>query len=539
VQQLQPVLEDLQGTSRLNVSMTLPSTAPAEAVLTLPVSVFNDGRGYAEDLRVEVRTGPGFDFSKTTVEPDKVALLASSQTVVFTLRLSLTEGPVRVPYTLYYRDKKGWQNCSFEEAITFRDEQQPFVPFDNPYRTGKPIKEKNSPVFYGRYDIVRDIRKILEENLRVSDGKSIILLVGERRMGKTSVLAQLDHYLPVDFVTAFAEMQGFNDEGDAVFLEWLGFQLKLSLDKYGIEIDPPLSEQLSGAPYLRFQKFVYGPLQQRLQGRHLVVLFDEFEVMSDLVARNKLDSGIMLFLRNLMQHAPQLSFVFGGTYSLIELASEYQSVMFNIAQIVKLDFLSEEDTHRLITEPVADKLTIGEGVPEFIYRLTHGHPFFTQLLCHSLVELQRRNQKRLVSLSDVDTASRDLVKTGQSHFAYIHDQRSPVSRVLLAGVAAWSGPGRSILAAEIVSRYAAFRLRTTAGAVTKALEELVDRGILVSDTSGGENTYQFRLELVRMWVESHRRFEQELSHYGENAVPRLDTSSKNDPPMDYVINTQR
>lgn len=188
----------------------------------------------------------------------------------------------------------------------------------------------------------------------------------------------------------------------------------------------------------------------------------------------------------------------GDGFGALELAAQ------QLSNIQATGLLRRYYTHRLVVEPVAGKLDMDQGTPEWIYRLTRGHPFCTQLVCFAVVEQQRRKKKRLVTLGDVDTAAHSLLETGQSHFAYIYDELPADLRLLLTGVAGWSGPGKPILAAEVASRYGSYRLPASAGAIEKSLDQLVDRGILVSDHSGGEKTYQFRVELVRMWVEIHR-----------------------------------
>ncbi|RKZ92611.1 MAG: hypothetical protein DRR19_03735 [Candidatus Parabeggiatoa sp. nov. 1] len=59
----------------------------------------------------------------------------------------------------------------------------------NPYVAGNPVGD--SPAFIGRADVLRDVLRVLrhpEENA--------IVLYGQRRIGKTSVLQELEAKLP-------------------------------------------------------------------------------------------------------------------------------------------------------------------------------------------------------------------------------------------------------------------------------------------------------------------------------------------------------
>src|SRR5262249_3464219 len=149
----------------------------------------------------------------------------------------------------------------------------------NPYEAGKPIRRKNSKVFFGREDVFKEIAQILDENTNDTSGKSRVLLVGERRMGKTSVLLQLDYELPERYIPVFMDMQGFNDSGDAAFLYWFGIQIRRSLEKMSVQIEIPSLEKLQAAPTTLFSEFLYSDLPAALARRHVVLLFDEFEHM--------------------------------------------------------------------------------------------------------------------------------------------------------------------------------------------------------------------------------------------------------------------
>ena len=58
----------------------------------------------------------------------------------------------------------------------------------NPYIVGNPIKEQSG--FFGRQDIFREVMQILRQ-----PGSNAIVLYGQRRIGKTSVLLQLEKQL--------------------------------------------------------------------------------------------------------------------------------------------------------------------------------------------------------------------------------------------------------------------------------------------------------------------------------------------------------
>src|SRR5262245_10245080 len=60
--------------------------------------------------------------------------------------------------------------------------------FLNPYIVGNPVKDRAS--FYGRQDIFREVMQVLRQR----DSHAIVLY-GQRRIGKTSMLLQLEQRL--------------------------------------------------------------------------------------------------------------------------------------------------------------------------------------------------------------------------------------------------------------------------------------------------------------------------------------------------------
>ena len=61
----------------------------------------------------------------------------------------------------------------------------------NPYIAGNPIKSE--PGFYGREDVFREVQRLLNNS-----NENALVLYGQRRIGKTSILLQLQRRLQED-----------------------------------------------------------------------------------------------------------------------------------------------------------------------------------------------------------------------------------------------------------------------------------------------------------------------------------------------------
>src|SRR6185295_13917484 len=91
----------------------------------------------------------------------------------------------------------------------------------------------------------------------------------------------------------------------------------------------------------------------------------------------------------------QLAFLYTIGNSLDELPSEYTG-LFNMGLHRHISFLDRPAAIALVTAPVKDVYTVEQGAIDAILRLTSGHPYFTQLLCHSLFNLAQ--QRHLISV---------------------------------------------------------------------------------------------------------------------------------------------
>ncbi|NIO67758.1 MAG: ATP-binding protein, partial [Anaerolineae bacterium] len=69
----------------------------------------------------------------------------------------------------------------------------------NPYIIGGPV---SGPNFYGRRDIFRSVQDTFS-----SPHQNVVVLWGQRRMGKTSVLHELSSRLPPEFHPIYFDLQ--------------------------------------------------------------------------------------------------------------------------------------------------------------------------------------------------------------------------------------------------------------------------------------------------------------------------------------------
>jgi hypothetical protein len=144
---------------------------------------------------------------------------------------------------------------------------------------------------------------------------------------------------------------------------------------------------------------------------------------------------------------------------------------------------------------------------EKIWRVTAGHPYFSQLLCHSLVNLHNRARRGYITVADVNAALDDILKAGEAHFVYLWTESTAVERLALAALSRMiplTGQATPAQLAEYLAARGAPAQRQALGA---ALDRLALREILAiggdADSAAGA-VYRWQLGLLALWVQSQR-----------------------------------
>lgn len=479
------------------------------AAMPLILQVANSGLNVAQQVRL--RLLPGEDYYPTDEEAH-IEILPPGEAQQVMVSVNPRDGAqrLRVAWEIRYDDAvDADRQVQFADVVEFAEaegpsgEPRPFVRiFPIPYVTGTPLKTDD--VFVGREDVFTFIR----ENLLGAHQNNVIILHGQRRTGKTSVLYRLGQVMADTHVGVLVDMQGKPARGEADFLFSIADDITFALEEHGAEIEPPERSDFADAPEFFFRARFLRSLYPHLNGKHLLLMFDEFEELQRRVEDGRLQPDIFPFLRNLMQHEERVDFVFSGTHKLEDLGAEYWSILFNIAVYKPITFLSSADVHRLIQEPVAtygveyDPLAI-----ERISQVTAGHPYFTQLVLHEMIVYHNEHERNYLTVADVNRVLERIVERGEAHFKYIWAESSPEERLVLQGFTELmvGAPSLSPKPANVaeVRAFLAKRGHESADDWTQALASLESRDIL-SRPSARSPLYRFKVDLIRLWIERTR-----------------------------------
>jgi ABC-type branched-subunit amino acid transport system substrate-binding protein len=360
----------------------------------------------------------------------------------------------------------------------------------NPYIVGRPIDESDK--FFGRESLFQ----VIEDNLR--NKTKLILLYGQRRIGKSSVLKQIPKKVAQEkFVFVNFDIQDKSYFSLYEILHRIAIAIIENLELDGT-ILPPSSEEIKNNNEL-FSRIFLQAIYQQLGDKSLVLLLDEFDVLSE--KNSALDNRVFFaYIKSLLKQQERLFIIPVVGRHLNELKNLRN--FFSQAPYKEIALLDEDSTQRLITKPAEGMLTYESQAIQAIFKKSAGHPFFTQVICFTLFGRARELDKWNVTGTDVEDIVDRVFKeeTAQAGLAWFWDGLPISERVVLSAVA----EAQKIAIEKeqrvpeepltLLSRYGVI----VTEALNEAAKQLAENGFL--DDTGR----RIKIELVRCWlVRSH------------------------------------
>ncbi|RME69877.1 MAG: hypothetical protein D6784_17650 [Chloroflexi bacterium] len=252
-----------------------------------------------------------------------------------------------------------------------------------PFRYGKPIED---PAYFIGHR--REMEQIYSRLLSASESSSV---VGERRMGKTSLLKLLGHpqFLaeysidPEQYIFVYQDF-GFLEGSTMPTRFW---QRVLKAIRRSVKQHQDIVDEIAEAAKLdTIDNYTLDDIFSVIddEGLTIVLLLDEFEN----VTRNKnFDNDFFAGLRALAIHH-NLALVTSSREDLIELTHSEEvrsSPFFNIFASIRLRPFSRQEALALIDTYLADTgVRFTDEENELIFSLAGYHPYFLQMTSHHL-----------------------------------------------------------------------------------------------------------------------------------------------------------
>jgi len=397
------------------------------------------------------------------------------------------------PYTERFRPiTTHWRNIVSDHLRQLATTVEARQEIDSPYIIGVPLTEQQE-IFTGRTDISARIEQLLQDQRRPP-----LLLYGQRRMGKTSLLNNLSRLLPTTIVPLFVDLQGASRAKDHTGLLYniARDMIKSATQRRNLTLPPLSHDTLATDPFTRFDEWL-DEVEDKLLGREqltALLALDEFETLDSAISKGRYDEEDVLgMLRHLIQHRPRFKVLLAGSHHLDEL-QRWASYLINV-QVVHISYLAENEARQLIERPVQDfTLRYEPEASQRVLSLSRGHPFLIQLLCAEIVALKNEQDpalRRLASFDDVEMAVPEALTSGSFFFADI--QRNQVDAKGLALLQALANQGEQAVIDRVGLSHQA--QLTVDDGVDQTLTRLLQRE-LVEAVEGG---YRFQVELIRRW----------------------------------------
>lgn len=362
---------------------------------------------------------------------------------------------------------------------------QSLMEIDNPFTPGQPIDKPE--LFFGRRDVLVSIREYLHR------GRSVFLVAGSRRMGKTSLLRRLAASLPDNTISVCIELAEENPKRH----DWLLWRIAVAVasevgEQAGVEIAEPAWSDYEGRPG-RLLDALWPEVRAALGDSRLVLMLDDVDSLER--SGNGLLDGLVDVLTTWRSLDKELALVLTTSEGRQEeLVREHASLLGGVLTHV-LGPLTSEEAIRMVSWSVEGVLTYDYGVARRLVEIASGHPYFLQLLCHAIFE--RCAAAGWVNQRDLDVIVDDLVSREISEFRRIWEESPPHGQAVLAALVSLRGARGMATALETHTALSKAGARVRRPQVEEALEQLASRGVL---ERLGALSYRFRIGLLREWL---------------------------------------
>ncbi|MEH1819967.1 MAG: ABC transporter substrate-binding protein [Nostoc sp.] len=376
----------------------------------------------------------------------------------------------------------------------------------NPYIIGRPIHERSK--FFGRQSLFA----FIEDNL--SQGVRVILLHGQRRIGKSSVLKQIPNFVQLDkFIFIQFDLQDKGNLSLSDILYDLAIKITEIVNDKSILPQRELLKEES-----IFSEVFLPQVFQKIENKNLVLLLDEFDVVNDeffpylssLINNDKVNLFIIPVIGRYLHDLPNLLSLFKSAPSEL------------------IGFLDDTSAKRMIANPAEGILIYQSAAIQKILQLSAGHPCFTQVICSTLFEQARENNKWSIERADVDSILKKAIEKADFLLQNFWDVLTVEERIIMSAVAEAEkiaiGQGKRV-PGEPLNLLSKNGINQTEQ-LNQAWERLIENRYL----SGNGRT--ITVELIRCWLLQYHSLQNEIQALKTQELQIL----KNENVKDIVNN---
>ena len=410
----------------------------------------------------------------------------------------------------------------------------------SPYIVGSPVDRQE--MFFGRADVIGRIQR----QLGAGNHANVILLEGNRRTGKTSVLRQLGKadvlpgWIPV--YCSFQDAEGDGAKAGVAtrnVFRLLARTTGWALGDAGVETwFPGLPEREPGRPFklafraaldrvftdsAAFESFeIYiAAAVEAASPRRILLMLDEFDKLQEGIDAGITSPQVPENIRHLLQHQPGVSAIITGSRRLKRLREEYWSALFGLGYRVGISALPLDDARRLVTEPVEGRLGYLPQARDRLAELCACHPFLVQSLSNRVFERAASGGDRTITVGVVEEAATEMVRDNE-HFRTLWDYAGSARRRLLLALCDHLAEGPDAVNLDLLS----VKLQEHGVPLRRESEldgdvaELRELELLDFDDSYRGGTYRLSAPLMARWLRMNEDFKALVARARQEAEAR-------------------
>ena len=351
---------------------------------------------------VSTLRGGGTEVTQMTVHPRDVALKDRAF-------------PINAVAT--YQNTLGETVQTSDHAWTVRlYPEDEFLYLDNPYTPfaeGGPVDEPT--MFVGRDELLDR----LEHSLLAGSGSKSIVMFGQKRAGKSSLLEHLRRRLTrkrIVVPVCFSLLDIASDLSVPSFLHRIlqGASDVLEDLRYDgrdvPEFSPPAIEEMESHPTLRFHDAMASLV--RTMKRHpsdlnFVFLIDEFTDIFKEIRRGRIQRQFMKAWKAIVEKRYFAS-VLVGQDIMPAFKAEFPNE-FGVTEDIRVTYLDDTAAATLVQKPIGEERFAGRAV-KWILDLTAGSPYYTMMLCARLVDYMNTTRSVKVTEADVLAVEDEMLR---------------------------------------------------------------------------------------------------------------------------------
>ena len=401
----------------------------------------------------------------------------------------------------------------------------------SPYIVGNPVDR--AEMFFGRDGIMDQIRRHLG-----GEQANVILLEGNRRTGKTSILKQLKKKdaLP-GWVPVYCSFQDLDSMATPDVFRLLAKQTGWALADAGIETwfpDAPPRE--SGRPFkLAFLAALRGAFSdghpyetlalylstaiEAAKPRRVLLMLDEFDKLQEGIDGGATSPQVPENIRHLLQHQSGLGAILTGSRRLKRLREEYWSALFGFGHRIGVSALPEEEARRLVTEPVARRIRYLPQARDRLVALCARHPFLIQSLCSRVFDQAAAGSERTITGVLVERAATEMVRDNE-HFRTLWGYAGSERRRLILALSDRMADAPDAFNLDLIGmKCEEHRVSVRDDeALADDITELRELELLEIDQSNRGVTYRLAIPLMAEWLRMNVDFDDLVERARQEAI---------------------